>query len=193
MLTGRALIAIGLTGGKASLAKAAACMKRLRHGAGSAAGKFARWFSTGAAQAKASAAKIRSDQMRDRVAAAGSFAAIALFAAVSFDVLLGGGLEFGSNAEAAQPAPRFVVLNELPDIPYRPPAAYVASLPDSAHVVAVSYSPAAEQLLGGPIAGEEGEAVAEAAGTLELTTEDAGAPVKIEAPRPAEIVKTVPF
>lgn len=193
MLTGRALIALGLTNGKAFLAKSVARTKQIRHGAGSAASKFANWFSTGAAQAKASAAKIRSDRLQDRMAATGTFAAIALFAAMSADALLGGGLELGARAEAAQPAPRFVVLAALPDIPYRPPAAYVTALPDNARVVAVSYSPAAEQLLGGPIAGEEREAVAEGADTLELATEDDDAPVKIEAPRPAEIVKTVPF
>ncbi|MEQ1616938.1 MAG: hypothetical protein ABL883_01170 [Terricaulis sp.] len=175
------------------MAKAAAHTSRLRIDAESAASNFGSWFSARAIQVGASAAKIRSNQVQDRVTAAGSFVAIALFAAISVDALLGGGLEFGANAVAAQPARRFVALAALPEITYQPPAAYIATPPDNARVVAVSYSPAAEQLLGGPIADEE-EALADAEDALEVETAPTpDAPVKQEAPSIVEAVKTVPF
>ncbi len=193
MLTGRSLIALVLTGGKAFLGKVGVHTSRLSRTAEGAAEKFAGWFARRATQVTASAAKIRSDQVRNRMTAAGSFAAIALFAALSLDALLGGGLEFGSSAVAAQPAQRFVVLDALPEIPYQAPAATIAAPLDNARVVTVAYSPATEQLLGGPIADEEDEITVYGDSALGLTTDTADAPVKIEAPLPAEATKTVPF
>lgn len=192
MLTAGAPIARMLASGSL-LAKVVACANRLHHEAKSAAGKLGGWLLAGAAQAKANAARIRSDRLPDRVAAAGSFAAIALFAALSIDALLGGGLDLGSKADAAQPGRRYVALAALPEIPYQPPAYIAAAPPETARVLAVSYSPAGEQLLGGLLPGEEQEMLADSAQAPNQTSEIAAAPGKLEANLSADIVKTVPF
>ena len=134
-------------------AHAAAKARALHHRAGAAV------HAGGRTIARAVAA-IRSEHLRERLWAVGTFAGLALLLAASFDFLLGGGPNWNPGAEAAPyRADAYVRLSALPEIPYAPPPVNVLAAPEEqAKVTPVGYHAPAGILLGGPLPGDEGEA-----------------------------------